>query len=64
MEYRDLKHFELVHGRAFVFLLEQLDKRLGSQLDGLGEGKNEGFDSKKVQLKHSAKQLRETPRAD
>ncbi len=56
MKYKNLEHFKRIHGKAFVFLLEQLDKLLG--------GENEGLDSKKVQFKQPAEQLRETPRAD
>ena len=49
MKYKNLEHFKRIHGKAFVFLLEQLDELLG--------GENEGFDSKKIQFKQSTKQL-------
>lgn len=29
MHYENLEHFEKVHGRAFVYILEQLEKYLG-----------------------------------
>lgn len=28
MQYQNLKHFEKIHGKAFVFALEQLEKML------------------------------------
>jgi hypothetical protein len=36
LKYESLEHFEKVHGKAFVFALEQLERIL--------EGNNEGFD--------------------
>lgn len=36
LRYESLEHFERVHGKAFVFALEQLERIL--------EGENEGFD--------------------
>lgn|GEM_PF-4849294 len=38
MRYQSLQHFERVHGKAFVFALQQLEKIL--------EGKDEGLDKK------------------
>ena len=49
MKYDSLKHFERVHGKAFVFLLKKLDELL--------EGDHEGFESKRVQFKQSNKEL-------
>ena len=64
MEYKDLKHFELVHGKAFVFILEQLDKRLGSQVDKLQGEENERLNCEKIQLQQSTEQLHKTPRTN
>ena len=36
VRYRSLRHFEQVHGKAFVFALQQLEKILeGDQNEGL-----------------------------
>jgi len=40
-----LEHFEKVHGKAFVFMLEKLDRLMG--------GEDEGFVSEKIQFKQS-----------
>ena len=41
VHYQNLQHFERVHGKAFVFALQQLEKIL--------EGENEGLDKARVQ---------------
>jgi hypothetical protein len=43
LEYKDLKHFEQVHGKLFVYLLEELDKLMG--------GSDERSDPEEIQFK-------------
>ncbi|MFH1224213.1 MAG: hypothetical protein V1676_00230 [Candidatus Diapherotrites archaeon] len=38
MNYKNLEHFEKTHGRAFVYILEQLEKYL--RQGGENEGRN------------------------
>jgi len=54
MKYDSLKHFERVHGKAFVCMLDKLDR--------LMEGECEGFESKGLQFKQSGKELLQTIR--
>jgi len=42
MRYQSLQHFERVHGKAFVFALQQLEKILEGK-------KDEGLDKDRVQ---------------
>ena len=42
VRYRSLRHFEQVHGKVFVFVLQQLEKILEGK-------KNEGLDKNRVQ---------------
>ena len=42
VHYRNLWHFEQVHGKAFVFALQQLEKILEGK-------KNEGLDKDRIQ---------------